>query len=498
MKFPTDIHFELTYACNLFCKHCYNHYRHNNPEPTQLENLSREHFLSLTQKIVDSQVFKTILTGGEPFLRRDVLYDVINALNKGNVHVSINSNLTSINDEDVQELKNHNIHGILTSLHSYDPEKHDKITCVQGSHIRTVKNIKKLKENTPICVSSNMVVSKENLHDVYKTGLFLKEQGIEYFTLTPMATCSSAKIKHQDLKLSKKDLTTCLDQMLELEEKSIITPSLNITLSKCFYLINEKYTQFVNKNCSGGLTSLAVNPYGSVKTCIMAEKGILLREGNIIDAFKKIKEERCNVPKFCSNCAEADFCRGGCKGYMTRPDAKSDYTIKVLDKKISNPSSHNPASEYRIMSNLTYRKEEGLVYSIFNFRAPVFFFESELSLIKKLSKLNKFNIHFLEEILKPLKEDDKRLLIKKIVAISKKVREDKMVEKLESLTEKENDTKETIKKIGKTYENETLKEDMVKVTEGLPFAKAYEKKKSNGEEIIDYSPCVNEPPCFGG
>lgn len=73
-----------------------------------------------------------------------------------------------------------------------------------------------------------------------------------------------------------------------------------------------------------------------------------------------------------------------------------------------------------------------------------------------------------------------------------------MVDKLENLAGKEEDVQKIVGGIKETYENKTLKDDMAKSTEGLPFAKKYGEKTAEGKEELDYSSCVNAPPCVGG
>ena len=81
-KAPLSIQLELTSACNHKCIHCYNYWR----EPgDSLGTIRKENLHRIIQNLVKSEVADLILTGGEPLLFPELLYEAIDLAHQGNM-----------------------------------------------------------------------------------------------------------------------------------------------------------------------------------------------------------------------------------------------------------------------------------------------------------------------------------------------------------------------------------------------------------------------------
>ena len=77
--------------------------------------------------------------------------------------VNVLSNLTVLNDEIINEMKDNPLLGVQVSLYSMNPEIHDEITQIKGSFIKTKDAILKLVENDiPLQISCPIL--KQNKH----------------------------------------------------------------------------------------------------------------------------------------------------------------------------------------------------------------------------------------------------------------------------------------------------------------------------------------------
>ena len=82
-NYPITLQFELTGKCNLLCKHCYNRSGDNDRKDDSYTLMTPEKWCDLAREIVsDGGIFQCILSGGEPLLLGDKLFDIMDILHK--------------------------------------------------------------------------------------------------------------------------------------------------------------------------------------------------------------------------------------------------------------------------------------------------------------------------------------------------------------------------------------------------------------------------------
>ena len=139
---PYVVSWNLTYRCNLACEHCY---LDAGPRPL----VGSENFADRTELNTD-ECYKvieelaefapecvTILTGGEPLLRRDILEIVRRAADRG-LWVVVGTNGVRITENVAQHLAAAGARGLSLSLDALDPERHDHFRRVRGAWQNTV------------------------------------------------------------------------------------------------------------------------------------------------------------------------------------------------------------------------------------------------------------------------------------------------------------------------------------------------------------------------
>jgi MoaA/NifB/PqqE/SkfB family radical SAM enzyme len=80
LKSPLRVNFELTEARNNACVHCYNFWRYQQTgERASHDDHSRslKHFERMLDILIEQEVRTVTFTGGEPFLRKDVLFPLV-------------------------------------------------------------------------------------------------------------------------------------------------------------------------------------------------------------------------------------------------------------------------------------------------------------------------------------------------------------------------------------------------------------------------------------
>lgn len=139
---PYVVSWNLTYRCNLACEHCYldagGAPRVSDPGFADRGELTTEQCFDVIEQIVAfAPECLTILTGGEPLLRRDIL-DIIRRAAQRGLWVVVGTNGVSITDNLARRLSAEGVRGLSLSLDALDPHVHDRFRRVRGAWRNTV------------------------------------------------------------------------------------------------------------------------------------------------------------------------------------------------------------------------------------------------------------------------------------------------------------------------------------------------------------------------
>jgi AdoMet-dependent heme synthase len=140
---PYVVSWNLTYRCNLACEHCY--LDAGGTPLVGTENFADRSELGTEEcfRVIDEiAAFApeciTILTGGEPLLRRDILEIVRRASERG-LWVVVGTNGVRISENVAGQLAAAGARGLSLSLDALDPERHDRFRRVRGAWRNTVE-----------------------------------------------------------------------------------------------------------------------------------------------------------------------------------------------------------------------------------------------------------------------------------------------------------------------------------------------------------------------
>jgi AdoMet-dependent heme synthase len=140
---PYVISWNLTYRCNLACEHCYLDAGGTPLVSTDnfadRSELGTEECFGVIDEIAAfAPECLTILTGGEPLLRRDILEIVQRAAERG-LWVVVGTNGVRITENVARRLADAGARGLSLSLDALDPERHDRFRRVRGAWQNTVE-----------------------------------------------------------------------------------------------------------------------------------------------------------------------------------------------------------------------------------------------------------------------------------------------------------------------------------------------------------------------
>lgn len=143
MKIPIPkinfVWLELTKRCNCRCIHCYNATDKAKPNDMSLADF----YLAIDKLEEYGDIIELQFIGGEPLLCPD--FDRMLDYVSKKFSISMYSNVILLSDEKIKYIKEKGVKKIYTTIFSYIPQEHDKVTQSLNSFERQNENIKKLK-----------------------------------------------------------------------------------------------------------------------------------------------------------------------------------------------------------------------------------------------------------------------------------------------------------------------------------------------------------------
>ena len=139
---PVGAKFELTHACNLRCGFCYT----DSPRHTlsRTPDLSDSTWRALADEAAELGVIEVVLSGGEPFLRRELTLGLVDRLYEAGVGVTLNTNGWFVDDAVADRLGAAAGTQVHLSIDGATPALHDGARGVPGSWRRAVSAVSRL------------------------------------------------------------------------------------------------------------------------------------------------------------------------------------------------------------------------------------------------------------------------------------------------------------------------------------------------------------------
>ncbi len=289
----TELFFELTYKCNLKCIHCFN-------EKNQIseENLSFEDIKKIIDEAYNLGLYKVTLSGGECTLARDFLKTIKYIREKRLVlEIFTNGQTLYDNPELLQEILDVYPNKISLSLYSMNPEIHDKITGVAGSHKKTIEIIKLLKEK-------NIYVTIKSFQ--------LNLNFTEHKAIVDFAKQTGTNLTIDTYLVLNKSKNNCNNKLTDEQLKFLANDKNSLYFVDNFkpHEINEKFLN--SPICLATCNALTINPTGDIYPC----PTMCIKLGNIknqtikeILNSQQVKEIRLKKKKDLSECFKYDYCK---------------------------------------------------------------------------------------------------------------------------------------------------------------------------------------------
>lgn len=329
---PFLVVWDITYACNLKCKHCY-----ASAGKTLEDELTTEEAKQVIDKLDRVSVPIVAFSGGEPLVRKDFLELARYTIDKG-IYVAVATNATLITKEKAHEIKEAGIEFVQISLDGSSAETHDSFRGINGVFEKTLQGIKNCVEEG-LFVNIATTATKYNYDEIPKIMDLCEQLSVNWFMLYNFVPTGRGEfIAENDLSPDEREkvlkelwrklksgskvnvLSTApqfarvaLESEIGENEKIVPTHFANPSLSK--ELVN--LAEFIG-GCGCGRFYCAIRPNGNIEPCVFFP----LTVGNIKEddfenlwANNPILRDLRNKNILEGNCGECDYryyC-GGCR-----------------------------------------------------------------------------------------------------------------------------------------------------------------------------------------
>ena len=161
-NYPITLQFELTAKCNLACKHCYNRSGDSDRETL----MTPDKWCELSRQIVaDGGIFQCIISGGEPLLLGDKLFDIMDILHDDGTSFVVISNALLLTKEKVKRFAKYRYFWFQISIDGSTAEIHDSFRGVKGSFEKAVNGALEISDaGIPLVIAHS--VTPQNLNQI--------------------------------------------------------------------------------------------------------------------------------------------------------------------------------------------------------------------------------------------------------------------------------------------------------------------------------------------
>ncbi len=197
MNGPLNIMLDITNKCNLFCIHCYNN-SGNNP-PTK--DLSDEQVLKIADQIIEMQPFVTCLCGGEPLIREELFFKLIEKFHSSRIKINAVSNGILVNKENAARMKKTGLQSLQISIDGSSSESHDTFRGMNGSWEKSLNAIEILKgQNLDVPVT--FIPNQLNVKETGDTIDLMYSMGVRVFRMMPIVPIGRGFINKEKIILN--------------------------------------------------------------------------------------------------------------------------------------------------------------------------------------------------------------------------------------------------------------------------------------------------------
>lgn len=305
-KYPFYCHFYVTRRCNFRCKMC-NVWTHGDRK-WEMSLSEIERAADILQKL---RIPNIVISGGEPFLRRD-LPEIVNIFSVRGFSIRLQTNGSS-NIDRLEQVIAAGLNDINISFHSLDPEKHDFITGIKGAWESAHESLKYAVKRLPkSMVAAATTVSDLNIDEFEDIVKYVN--GLGAFSI-PIPLMQPGDSSSEEMYRARSDELKPVShannhlhrvfQHIKEHKESGAKVAISYNFLDDFYKILQNGD--MRWKCDAGLLYFLVLPDGSLSPCNEIQPRYHLLDDNFPDTFwtEKYRDEMVEIQEKCAGCMHA-------------------------------------------------------------------------------------------------------------------------------------------------------------------------------------------------
>jgi MoaA/NifB/PqqE/SkfB family radical SAM enzyme len=283
---PLDVICEISYVCNLACPTCFRW----TAKPDEHE-LSSEQWKSVLAKLKAwLGTFNLTFTGGEPFLRKDIL-DIFKFASANGIITGVVSNGSLIDKALAKDIVASGLDGLALSLNSLKRHIHNQTRGTNGSFDEVMTAIENLRERKGMRLSLSTTVVRENIGELIDMVEFVKSNGLYGIHFQPIMPASTLPTFDKEGQFKKvtvgtpyrnllkrkeviddKQIDEVFDRLITMTQRGYpIISSAGQLKEMAKYLKDPTNPEILEKVCQVGVKNFNIDPFGNVRLCSIME-----------------------------------------------------------------------------------------------------------------------------------------------------------------------------------------------------------------------------------
>jgi len=324
---PLRIHLAITYECPLDCVHCFvKNYK------CQQEEMETGELKKLIDRLVGIGTYEVLVSGGEPFTRKDLCECLDYALSKGMI-VKLFTNGLLLDERQIEKLRRLKLSYLAIGFDGPDPTSYGSIRGDKGrvAFDKVLRNIQIVRKRLNIPVAIQFTCTKRNTDS--QTLSRLVEFAVEHdvlLRLRPINPCGNT-LANPDLLLDYQEYLLILQSLYELFLKQGYSPkdikakqgNIRFKFSRRSIKFDESPLPYLGWGCPGGYVHAFIDPYGNMYPCgflvshLPRDNNDNIREKDPLDIWLNGKgflfKRSLLGNNTCFDCRYFVTCRGGCR-----------------------------------------------------------------------------------------------------------------------------------------------------------------------------------------
>lgn len=345
MSTPRKVDIEITPRCNLRCKYCC----HFTSEGDVSRELGFDEWDQFFTECGENGVMNVHLSGGEPFIRKDIL-DILQSIINNKMRFGCNTNGNYITEEVADFIANSKrCNGMQVSLDGHNAETHDALRG-NGSFDKAVAAIR-IMHSKGIKVGIRVTIHKNNVYHLTEIADFiLNDLGVPSFGTNSVEHLGLMKDNHEGIELNVDEYSHAMQLLLDITNKygnvvhatagPLADARMWQRMIDAVESENEPFSGCGTLNscgCVGNSISLRADGYYVPCNQIDGEVIGRMNHDTLVDVWQKSKglntfRERSTISLSnfdkCNGCEYKPYCRGGCPA-----------TISALEGDLYKPST---------------------------------------------------------------------------------------------------------------------------------------------------------------